>query len=88
MKLDEIMAELLEEEGGPFTKMNVTLQYRPYMLNDAWKWFWVLLPDDRSKALATGEADNRAEASVGARREARKLGVVIGKIDVLKPHNA
>jgi len=82
----QIMAELFEEAGGPFAKTQVTLQYRPFMLQADWKWFWVLLPEDRSKSMAHGQEDSRAQAAVSARREARKLNVVITKIDVLKPY--
>lgn len=83
----QIVDELMEDMGAPFTKTKVTLQYRPFMQGDDWKWFWVLLPDDRSKALATGQADSRAEASTAARQQARKLGVVVGKVDVLTPYS-
>ena len=83
----QIRFELLEDAGTPFAKTPVTLQYRPFRLGDDWKWFWTLLPDDRSKALATGQGDNRAAAAVEARKEARKLGVVISSIDVLKPRS-
>ena len=83
---ESISAELLEDASTPFAKTPVTLQYRPFRLNDEWKWYWVLLPEDRSKALASGQADNRAQAAVGARKEARRLKVVIAKIDVLKPY--
>jgi len=82
----EIRSELFEEAVSPFTKSGVTLQYRPFQLDGDWQWAWVLLPDDRSKALAAGQGANRAAAAVGARKEARKLGVTISKIDVLKPH--
>jgi len=82
----QIRFELLEDAGTPFAKTPVTLQYRPFRLGDAWKWYWVLLPDDRSKASASGQGDSRAEAAVGARKEARKLGVVISAVEVMKPH--
>ena len=82
----QIRDELFEEASGPFAKTKVTLQYRPFMLQDDWKWFWVLLPEDRSKSLAHGQEDSRAQAAVSARRDARKLNVVIAKIDVLKPY--
>lgn len=83
----ELVAELCEDVATvPFAKTSVTLQYRPYLKGDDWKWFWVLLPKDRSKAMATGEADNRAAASTAARQSARGLGVVIGDIDVIKPY--
>jgi len=81
----EIANELFEEASDPFTKTNVTLQYRPFTVNDDWKWFWVLLPNDRSKSLANGQEDSRASAAVAARRSARKLNVIISAIDVLKP---
>jgi len=89
MKLSaqQIVAELVEDMSAPFTKTKVTLQYRPYQQGDDWKWFWVLLPDDRSKALASGTEDSRAEASTVARQEARKLNVIVGKVDVLAPYS-
>lgn len=85
---ESIVAELMEDDGSPFTKTQVTLQYRPFQNGKDWTWFWVLLPEDGSKALATGEAPNRAAAATTARQEARKLNVVVGKIDVVKPHTA
>lgn len=81
----EIRNELLEESISPFTKTGVTLQYRPFRLDGDWQWAWVLLPDDRSKALGHGQGSSRAAAAVDARREARRLGVVIAKIGVIKP---
>jgi hypothetical protein len=87
MNAKHIVAELAEDAGAPFTKAQVTLQYRPFMRGDDWKWFWVLLPEDGSKALETGEADNRAAASIAARQKARKLNVLIGKVDVMKPYS-
>lgn len=83
----QIVCELVEELGAPFAKAKTVLQYRPFLLNGDWKWFWVLLPADRSKALATGQSDSRAEAATAARQEARKLGVVIDKIDVMMPYS-
>jgi len=83
----QVVAILLDDVAPPFTKQKVTLQYRPYMRDDNWKWFWVLLPEDRSKALATGDADSRAAASMSAHASARKLNVSIGKIDVIKPYS-
>ena len=78
-----IAVTLLEEEDSPFSKKKVTLQYRPFQKGSDWKWFWVLLPDDRSAALAHGQGDNRAEAAVQARKKARELNVIISQIDVL-----
>lgn len=87
LSANEIVAELFEDVAtAPFAKTRVTLQYRPYLKGDDWKWFWVLLPSDRSKAMATGEADSRAAASTAARQSARGLGVLIGDIDVIKPY--
>lgn len=83
---EDIRNELFEEAASPFAKAAVTLQYRPFQMDGEWKWSWVLLPDDRNKALAAGQGINRAAAAVEARKEARKLGVTIDKIDVLKPH--
>jgi len=77
---------MLEDLGSPFTKTKVTLQYRPFMVDDDWKWFWVLLPEDRSKALETGQADSRAAASIAARLAARRLNVAIGNVDVIMPY--
>lgn len=72
-------------EDVAFDKQRATLQYRPYQLQGSWKWYWVLLAHDGSKALATGTADSRAEAGVQARSKARRSGIVIHKIDVVKP---
>lgn len=83
---ESIRSELYEEAASPFSKGAVTLQYRPFQMDGAWQWAWVLLPDDRSKALGHGQGINRAVAAVNARKEARKLGVTIAKIDVLKPY--
>jgi hypothetical protein len=86
MRATEIASALLEDGGIGFDKQAATLQYRPYQTQDAWKWFWVLLPDDNSRALATGTADSRAQASTMARLKARKLGIVIQKVDLMKPN--
>lgn len=79
------IADALLETAAAFDYKSVTLQYRPFLLDTDWKWFWVLLPEDRSKALSSGQADSRAEAATAARLMARKLHVTISKIDVLKP---
>jgi hypothetical protein len=79
------IADALLEAAAPFDRKAVTLQYRPFLLDADWKWFWVLLPEDRSKALSSGQEDSRAEAATAARLMARKLHVTISKIDVLKP---
>lgn len=79
----EIVAALVEDHESPFTKTEATLQYRPFQLDGDWKWYWVLLPKDRNKALASGQADSRAEAATAARLEARKMNIVIASIDVL-----
>jgi len=83
LKASEIVSALVEEMASPFTKAEATLQYRPFRLGADWKWYWVLLPKDRNKALASGQADSRAEAATAARLEARKLHIVIKDIDVL-----
>lgn len=84
----QIVSVLVEEAepGTPFSRKTVQLQYRPFLLNGEWKWFWTLLPEDGSAALDTGHADNRAAASVSARRAARKLGVNIAAVDVMQPN--
>ncbi len=82
LKAAQIIAALLETDS-PYAKTPVTLQYRPVKLGGSWAWFWVLLPQDRNKALASGQADSRAEAATAARLEARKLHIVIKDIDVL-----
>lgn len=81
---ESIVKSLLDEDVG-FDKQKATLQYRPHQLQGAWKWYWVLLADDGSRALATGTADSRSEAGVQARMQARKRGIVIQKIDMIKP---
>lgn len=83
LKATEIVAALAEDQSSPFAKTQVTLQYRPFIVGGDWKWYWVLLPKDRNKALASGQGDSRAEAATAARLEARKLNVVIASIDVL-----
>ena len=80
-----IVSELLEEYGAPFDRKAATLQYRPFLLNGEWQWFWVLIPEDKSKAYAHGHEKNRALAGTKARIKARKLGVVITAVDVLLP---
>lgn len=85
MNLSEhIAVTLLEEVDSPFAKKKVTLQYRPFQEGEVWKWFWVLHPEDASAALAHDQADNRGAAAVAARKKARELGVVIGKVEVLR----
>lgn len=83
LKATEIVAALVEDQSSPFAKSEATLQYRPFQLDGDWKWYWVLLPSDRNKALASGQADSRAEAATAARLEARKLGILIASIDVI-----
>ena len=80
-----IASELLEDAAQPFDRTPVTLQYRPYRNNEAYSWFWVLLPEDGSRALARGTCDNRAAASTAARIAARKAKLTITKIETLKP---
>lgn len=79
----QIVSALTEEQDSPFTKKTATLQYRPISTGDQWKWYWVLLPPDRSKAYATGDADSRAAAATAARLKARELHIVISDIDVM-----
>ena len=88
MRSRAIISRLLEDE--PFSKPGITLQYRPFRTahDTGWQWFWALLPKNRVKALATGQALSRAAASISARRAARKLGVAVTGINVVKPHTA
>ena len=76
----------MEEKRNPFAKDSATLQYRPFRHDGKWTWVWVLLPEDGSAALATGQEDSRPAAATVSRQEAGKLGVVITRIDVIKPH--
>lgn len=85
---DQIVNNLLEANASPFEKTKVTLQYLPFTHRGSWKWHWTLLPEDKSKALEHGSADNRGLASTAARLAARKLGVTIGSVSILKPSNA
>lgn len=83
----QMVSVFLEDEVA-FDKQAATLQYRPYRTpEDGWKWFWVLLPDDKSRALASGTGDSRAQASTMARLKARKLGIIIQNVDLMEPHN-
>jgi hypothetical protein len=84
MDATTLFETLLEETDSPFTKAEVTLQYRPFQIENDWKWFWVLLPADNSKALAHGQEDNRAQAAVAGRAKARELGVAITKVEVMQ----
>ena len=77
---EDIVAVLLED--SPFSKKPVELEYRPYKSGDDWKWFWVLHPEGRQRAVAHGEADSRAAASTEARLRARQLKSVITKVTV------
>lgn len=79
----QIVSALVEDTAGPYDKKTATLQYRPISTGDQWKWYWVLLPPDRSKAYATGDADSRAAAATAARLKARELHIVISDIDVM-----
>lgn len=84
----EAIVDVFLDEDVAFDKQKATLQYRPYQIQDGWKWYWVLLPEDGSSALATGTGDSRSDAGIKARKEARKKGIVIHKIDLLKPFQA
>lgn len=84
---EKFVSLLLDDIASPFTKQRVTLQYRPIQLADQWKWYWILLPEDKSKALATGQGDSRAAASTAARLKARELKVVIANVEVLGKKN-
>ena len=83
MTAEQIRDELYEEQGTPFAKEGVTLQYRPFRHGAGWKWYWCLLPADQSRALAHGNADSRAAAGVAARSKARELKQVVDKIELL-----
>ena len=71
------------EADSPFAKKAVELEYRPYKAGENWRWYWVLHPEDRQRALAHGEADSRAAASTEARLKARQLKAVITKVSTL-----
>ena len=83
MNTAQAIVDKLLEADDPHAKTEVTLQYRPFKVGDDRKWFWVLLPKDKSKALASGEATSRAGASTAARQSARKLSLTITKIDLI-----
>jgi hypothetical protein len=83
---NQLAGILLEDAGAPFDRTPVTLQYRPYRNNEAWSWFWLLLPEDGSKALARGTCDSRAAAATAARLAARELKVTVAKIAIIKPY--
>jgi len=77
----ELVDSLLETDS-PYTKKEFSLEYRPYKRGDDWFWFWVLSGNKKDKAVAHGEADSRAAASVAARLKARELKGVITKVNV------
>ena len=79
------ITELLLEDGSPFTRKQVNLQYRPYEHDGVWKWFWALLPAEGGAALVHGDETSRVLASMAARRKARELNVQITSVDTLKP---
>jgi hypothetical protein len=83
---ESITSVLCEDGASPFSKQRVKLQYRPYTFGEDWKWFWVLLPEDGRAALANGEADTRAAASVQARLKARQLRMIVDKVEVVFSH--
>lgn len=85
-RVSSAVARMTEDIGSPFKKKQAILQYRPFATDGTWHWFWVLLPEDGGSAIATGQGVNRAEAATAARLEARRLGVSIRKIDILRPH--
>ena len=80
----DLYLEELNEESILAAKP-VMLQYRPHMKNDSVIWYWVMLPQDRSKALASGFEKTRGRASVAARQAARKNGFLINQVGMLPP---
>lgn len=87
---DKVVDAMLEAfSDSPFRKPVFTLEYRPYLHGeDQWQWFWVLLPDDNSKAVAHGTAKNRHLAGIEARLKAREQGGVVGKVTIVSPRDS
>lgn len=81
MKAREILDTLLET-NDPYSKKSFSLEYRPYKRGDDWFWFWVLHPEDKQRAIAHGQSDSRAAASIAARLKARELKGVITQVNV------
>jgi len=80
---------LLEEVESPFSQRGVLLQYVPFKTGVGdWQWYWVLLPPDRDKALATGQEVSRHAAGTKARLKARELGLRVSEVEVLHPSSS
>lgn len=78
MKADSVVTRLLDDvQADPHARKVFDLEYRPYREGEDWRWFWVLHPENKQRAVYHGEARNRSEASIQARIQARKLGGVI-----------
>lgn len=66
--------ESVETASSLFSRKTCTLEYRPVRRSDGWDWHWILLPKLEDRALASGMADTKGEASLEARTAARKHG--------------
>ena len=65
---------ITETASNLFSRKTCTLEYRPMRRGEDWDWYWVLLPKLEDRALASGHAESKGEASLAARTAARKSG--------------
>ena len=82
MNAKETVELLLDD--SPSDKTPLELEFRPVKRDGQWKWFYVLHNEDRKRAVAHGQADSRAQASIDARLRARKLKGVISRVSILQ----
>ena len=76
---------ITETASSLFSRKTCTLEYRPVRRGEDWDWYWVLLPKLEDKALASGMADTKGEASLEARTAARKNGCRIVSVRTSHP---
>lgn len=76
---------VVEAASSLFSRKTCTLEYRPVRRGEDWGWYWVLLPRLEDRALASGMADTKGEASLEARTAARKNGCRIVAVRTKHP---
>ena len=78
---------LVETAADLFRRIEAALEYRPVKIGGGGlTWYWVLLPLPlEDAAIASGRADTKGEASLAARKAARKSGRRITKVRVHHP---